>query len=490
MAHQRNKYRLQPITEEMTVKYPLAAGVDVGSRQHAAAIPSHLTPEFYRLFGCTTPELLAMAAWLLSFGITTVAMESTGNYWVQPMRILQAAGLHVILVHPEYARQAKRTKYSDLDDSVWLQQMHAYGLLPASFLPEPTFQRLRSLWRHRANLIADQGRCIQRMQNALELMNLQVHKAISDLAGKTGMLIIRALVRGERNPAHLAQFRDPRCKCTPTELTDALTGDYREEELFVLGQVLAQYDLFGQQVEQLDAQIEVFLQEQVALAPPLPEDPPFPNVSRKAKGAVTPDTVPQPAAPASQGKPNVQAAGMPRKRRSTNEPTAYDWHAALHRLLGVDATRICGLSVMHVMSLIAELGVSMRPWETGKRFTAWLGLAPDHRVSGGKVLKRRTRKGKPYAAHFFYQAALAVAKSETPLGEFYRYHKGRLGPAKALTATARKIALLYYFLLTYGPEFVERGIRHVEQQNLKRKRKRLKQLAQELGVTILENVAA
>lgn len=475
MPSTRQRYRLPALTEAMTVKNPLAAGIDVGSTFHAVAIPPHLSPEPCRTFGCTTPDLEEMAAWLQQHGITTIALESTGNYWVHPLRMLQQAGFQVILVHPEYARQAKRTKYSDLDDSVWLQQMHAYGLLPASFQPPAPFARLRALWRHRDRLIAAQGRCLQQMQDALELMNVQLHKAVSDIAGVTGLLIIRAIVAGDRDPAHLANYRDRRLRCSLTDLTKALTGDYREEELVVLGQLLAQYDFYQRQRTELDQRIDVLLHELAELCPPPGE--------REVSSVAAP--IPEPTS-STAVKPNVAPVDMPRKSRSKNEPAQYDWHAAIGRLLGMDATRICGMSVLIVLAIIAEIGTDLSPWDSVKRFTAWLGLAPDHRVTGGKVVKRHTRRGKPRAAHPFYLAALAVSKSQTPLGEFYRYHKSRLGPAKALNATARKLAILYYHLLTHGPGFVEQGQQTLCQHSTQRKLRKLNRLATELGFKLVE----
>ena len=469
-----NRFRLPTITEAMSVTNPRAAGIDVGSRMHAVAIPAHLSAEPCRTFGCTTPDLQEMAAWLLSHGITTVAMESTGNYWVQPLRILEAAGLHVILVHPEYARQAKRTKYSDLDDSLWLQQMHAYGLLPASFLPPALFQRLRTLWRHREKLIGLQASGLQRIQNTLELMNVQLHKAVTDISGLTGLRIIRAIVGGEHDPVQLARYRDPHIHCSLTDLIKALTGDYREEELFVLRQLLEEYDFAQQQLDALDAQVDAFLHTVAASLPPGESTSPEPSSMA--------------AAPRRQA--SVRPALASRKRPSKHEPTQYDWHALLTQLCGVDATRICGLSVLLVLAILAEIGTDLSPWETVKRFTAWLGLAPDHRVSGGKVLKRHTRRGKPHAAHPFYVAALAASKSQTPLGEFFRFQKARIGGAKALTATARKIAELYYCLLTYGPDFVEHGQQVLHDQSQKRKRRKLERLARALGVTIVDPAVA
>ncbi len=482
MASSRQRRRLSDITEAMTITNPMAAGIDVGSTFHAVAIPRHLAKESCRTFGCTTPELQAMAAWLHQYGITTVALESTGNYWVQPLRILEAAGFHVILVHPAYARQAKRSKYSDLDDSVWLQLMHSYGLLPASFLPPAPFARLRPLWRHRERLIAEQGRCLQQMQDAMELMNIQLHKVLSDVAGVTGLLIIRAIVAGERDPERLARFRDPRVKCSAQELRNALTGDYQAEEIFILGQRLARYDFIQQQLKALDAQIEQRLALLQETCPPptlVPLDP-----------AVTPTAPAEPASPAAGPPQNVAPPTAKRKSRSKQEPTLYDWHPRIVALCGVDPTRIRGLAVLTVLALISELGTDLSAWASAKQFTAWLGLAPDHRVTGGKVIKRQTRRGKPHAAHAFYLAALAVSKSHSPLGEFYRYQKARMGPRKALTATARKIAILYYHLLKYGPAFVEIGQRRLEANSEARKRRKMYRLASELGARIVETPRA
>lgn len=479
MASFRQRRRLPDITEAMTITHPLAAGIDVGASSHAVAIPPHLTAESCRTFGATTPELQALTAWLVQHGITTVALESTGNYWVAPLRLLEAAGLQVILVHPAYARQAKRSKYSDLDDSVWLQLMHSYGLLPASFQPPAPFVRLRTLWRHRDRLIAEQGRCLQQMQDMLDLMNVQVHRALSDLSGLTGLRILRAIVAGERAPAQLATYRDPHVKCSADALLQALTGDYRDEEVFILGQRLARYDFIQQQLTELDARIDQYLADLVVTGPP--PAAPAPSPAPVAAGAAE---TPAPA-PA-----NVAPPGRPRKKRSKQEPAAYDWHARGVALCGVDPTRLCGLSVLLVLALLAELGPDLSAWASAKQFTAWLGLAPDHRVTGGKVIKRQTRRGKPYAAHLFYLAALAVAKSHTPLGEFYRFQKARMGPKKALTATARKLAVLYYHLLRHGPAFVEVGQQRLAHNAETRKRRKLRRLAVELGVEIVEAAPA
>jgi transposase len=470
MVSTRQRRRISDITEAMAITNPHAAGIDVGSKFHAVAIPPHLAAESCRTFGCTTPDLQAMAAWLHEHNINTVALESTGNYWVQPLRILEANGLHVILVHPAYARQAKRSKYSDLDDSVWLQLMHSYGLLPASFQPPEVFISLRSLWRYRDRLIAEQGRVLQQMQDAMELMNIQLHKAITDISGLTGMTIIRAIVTGERDPEKLALLRDRRIHCSHEDLIKALTGDYRNEEVFILGQRLARYDFTNQQLEELNGQIEHQLTEIEASQPP-----PFIECS----------TAPLPVEPNTTGKSNVAPPTAPRKSRSKQEPSTYDWHAHVVALCGVDPTRICGFSVLTALSLISELGTDLSSWASAKQFTAWLGLAPDHQVTGGKIIKRHTRRGKPQASHTFYMAALAVTKSNTPLGEFYRYQKSRMGPRKALTATARKLAILYYHLLKYGPLFVEEGQQRLSQNSEERKRRKLKQLAAELGVQIV-----
>lgn len=483
MASSRQRRRLPDITEAMPLTHPHAAGIDVGSTSHAVAIPPRPGVESCRTFGGTTPDLQAMAAWLREAGVTTVALESTGNYWVQPWRILEAAGFHVVLVHPAYARQAKRTKYSDLDDSVWLQLMHSYGLLPASFQPPAPFIRLRVLWRHRDRLIQEQGRCMQQMHDALDLMNIQVHKALTDLAGVTGMAILRAIVAGEHDPQTLATYRDRRVKCSHADLVKALTGDYRAEELFILKQRLARYDFTQRQLTELDAEIDRLLAELARTCPaPAPEDPPpaWPAPEGPSSAPLAPPA-------RTTAKPNVAPPASPRKARSKQEPTVYDWYAFVLALGGgTDLTRICGLSVLLVLALIAELGVDLSPWASARQFTAWLGLAPDHRVSGGKVLKRQTRRGKPHAAHFFYQAALAVTKSHTPLGEFYRYQKARMGPRKALTATARKIAILYYHLLRYGPGFVEAGQQRLAENAEGRKRRKLHRLAAELGVAIVD----
>lgn len=476
MTSTRQRRRLSAITEAMTITNPLAAGIDIGSRFHAVAIPSHLVKENCRTFGVTTPDLLEMAAWLNQYGITSVVLESTGNYWVQPFRILEKAGLHAIVVNPGFARQAKRSKYSDLDDSVWLQLMHSYGLLPDSFQPTEHFIDLRTLWRHREHLIAESGSVLQKMQDALELMNIQLHKAISDISGVSGLKIIRAIVAGERDPNRLVLLCDYRLKCSREDMIKALTGDYRKSEIFVLKQRLENYDSFQKQIVEVDVMVEEQLSIiQEMCPPPLP---------------VKSDLFPDPTAKPTTGKPNISPLDSPRKDHSKMEPKVYDWHSRVVAICGSDPTRICGLSVLNVLSLIAELGNDVNSWESAKQFTAWLGLAPNHQVTGGKVIKRQTRRGKPKAAHVFYMAALSVAKSKTPLGDLYHSQKASIGTGRALNATARKIGVFYYNLLKYGPEFVEVGIRHLEINSDKRKRRQLKRLAKELNVDIVEKPSA
>lgn len=479
MTSERQKHRLPNITEAMTITNPLAAGIDVGSTFHAVSIPPHLTDESSRIFGSTTPDLIEMVTWLQEYGITTVVLESTGNYWVHPVRIIEDAGIQAILVHPAYARQAKRTKYSDLDDSVWLQLMHSYGLLPSSFLPPPEIISLRRLWRHRDRLIIEQGRYLQKMQDSLDLMNVQLHRAITDISGVTGMSILRSIVAGERDPKQLALYRDRRVKSSYEDMVKALTGDYREGEIFILKQQLARYDFTIDQLTELDEQIENLLVKLVDSC-----SPPCFSESDRVEQSLTGIEISADQTPTA--KPNVAPEGSPRKKQSKQEPSNYNWYAHILKLCGVDATRICGMSVLLVLSIISELGVDLSPWASAKQFTAWLGLAPDHKVTGGKVIKRQTRRGKPHAAHFFYLAALAVTKSHTPLGEFYRYQKARMGPRKALNATARKIAIKYYHLLKYGPAFMEEGQRREEVKSEGRKRRRLDRLAAEMGLQVID----
>lgn len=426
-----------------------AAGLDIGAAEIWACVPADRDEQSVRVFGTCTADLQALADWLEECGIETVAMESTGIYWVPPYEILEARGFDVCLVNARHLKNVPGRK-SDVLDCQWIQQLHNYGLLRASFRPEEEICALRSYVRHRNNLIRYRSAHIQHMQKALQLMNVQLTNVISDITGVTGMQIIRAIVAGERNPVQLAQFRDPRCKSSEEEIAKALEGNYRPEHVFALKQALELYDFYTQQIEACDVEIE---RQYEACEPQVDvEAHPLPPAKRKP-------------------------------RRQGNEP-AFDLRTQLYETCGVDLTRVDGLDVVLVQDIISEIGVDMSPWKTEKHFASWLRLCPHNDISGGKVLKSKTGKTQNRANLAFRLAARSVSRSDSALGAFYRRMRAKHGAPKAITATAHKIARIVYHMLKYKEEYVDPGQDYYEAQCRERAIRNLKRKAKKLGLTV------
>jgi transposase len=339
-----------------------AAGIDIGAAEHWVCVPpEHHQP--VRSFGCFTRDLHALADWLESCRITTVAMESTGVYWMPLFEILESRGFEVCLVNARHLKSVPGRK-SDVLDCQWLQQLHSYGLLQGSFHPEASMRVLRSYIRHRETLVRTGIIHIQRMQKALDQMNLQLHRVISDITGKTGMSIIQAILTGERDPVKLAKLRDPRIKRSANELAAALEGNYREDLLFVLKQELSLYQTYQQQIQQCDQQIEAYLKQlEAEVETPPPLSPPK-SKPKKPKG---------------------------------NAP-AFDLRTHLYQLSGVDFTKIDGLDALSVVNILSEVGLDPTRFPSSKHFTSWLGLSPGSRISGGKVLSSRTLRSNRCSA--------------------------------------------------------------------------------------------
>lgn len=424
-----------------------AAGIDIGSRVHYVSVPEDRCDEPVRNFGCLTPDLLEMAKWLKSCGISTVAMESTGVYWIPVARVLEEHGLEVVLADARNVRSVPGRK-SDVQDCQWIQELHSYGLLKAAFRPTKELEILRSYWRHRASLVQGCASEIHHMQKALEQMNLQLHKVISDISGVTGMKIIRAIVDGERDPRILAKMRHESVKSNEETIAKALTGHYREDHLFALRQAVESYDFIQDRIRECDARIEQHL--------------------------TTFETHLQ----------SQTRAAKRRKSRRKNQPY-FDLRAELIRILGVDLTSIDGIDALTAMTVISEQGFDMSLFPTEKHFTSHLGLCPNNRVTGGKVKRRRTRKVDSRAATALRVAAQALHSSKSALGAFSRRMKARLGPAKATTATARKLAVLIYRMLKHGQDYVDQGQELYEQHYQLQRERGLAKQAQALGFQLV-----
>jgi len=425
-----------------------AAGIDIGSRFHVAAVGPDLCDEPVQTFQAFTSDLVRMADWLISLGIQTVAMESTGVYWVAAFEVLESKGLNVILANAREARAVPGRK-SDVNDAQWLQRLHACGLLRASFRPGREIAALRVYLRARERHLDYAAAHIQHMQKALTYMNLQLHHVISDLTGTTGMKIIRAIVAGERNAEKLAAFRDARCKASVDTICGALSGNYQPEHLFALGQALALYDFYQRCIAECDLQIESAV---AAL-----------NVNRV-----------------------VPEAPLPKAKHRTKQPNEVNFNvrAALYQLTGADLTQIHGVGPFLALRLIAECGTDLSKWKSAKHFTSWLTLAPGCKISGGKVLSAHTRKTSNRVTAHLRLAAVAVGRTNTALGAFYRRLAGRIGNAKAVTATARKIAVLFYNAMRFGLDYKDPGADQYEMQYRDRVVKQLHRRAAEFGFTL------
>jgi len=436
-ARQRKASKGDPRGSTLSLKHPDAAGIDVGARVHYVAVPEGRAAPSVRSFGAYTAQLDELVQWLKSCGIKTVALESTGVYWIALYQKLEEAGLEVVLVDARRAKHVPGRK-SDVQDCQWLQQLHSYGLLAPAFRPKDAICRLRTLQRHRKSLVECAAMWVLHLQKALTAMNLHLHHVLTDLTGQSGLAILDAILRGERDPKKLASLSDWRVKQPQAQIEAALTGDYRAEALFVVEQALQSYRHLQQQIAQCDLAIE----KQVAAL----DDCPRPGQAPTPPGPVPPEA----------------AAAKPRKGRKP--PTAQEVSLAGHlkRILGVDLTAIPGLNVLAVLTLLSEIGTDLSKWRHAKAFASWLGLSPNNKVSGQRVLSSRTRQVNNRAATILRLAAVAVGKTDTPLGAFYRRKRAQLGAPKAITATARKLACLIYRLLKEGQGYQEGDVRTYE----------------------------
>jgi transposase len=430
---------------------PDAAGLDIGASEIWACVPANRATPAVRSFSTFTPDLEALVAWLKSCGIKTVAMESTGVYWVPIFELLEAAGLEACLVNAAHIKNVPGRK-SDVQDCQWIQRLHSYGLLRASFRPEAELVVLRSYLRHRAMLIEHRAAHIQHMQKALQLMNVQLTRVLSDITGVTGMQIIRAIVRGERNPQKLAQYRHNKCQHSEADIAKALTGHYRAEHVFALKQALALYDAYTEQLQACDAEIE---RQYAAIRPRFdPDDPDQP---------LGPDQ-----------KANTHSKNGP----------AFDARRPLFQLTGVDLTAVDGLDEASAQILLAEIGTDMSKWRTEKHFCSWLGLAPHNDITGGRVVRSRTLKVKNRAAQVLRMAAQSVGRGKSALGAYYRHLRARLGPEQAITATAHKLARIVYVMLKQRKPYHNLSAADYDEQQHHRELKALERRAAKLGLTL------
>lgn len=414
-----------------------AAGIDVGSRSHFVAVPEGADDQPVREFSTFTDDLERLAEWLISCNVTTVAMESTGIYWIPVFEILELYGLDVRLVNARHVKNVPGRK-SDVLDCQWLQQLHTYGLLRGAFRPVDQVCTLRAYVRQRATLVRSASSYIQRMQKALSQMNLQLHNVVTDITGVTGMKIISAILAGERHPKTLAAMRDKRCKNSQETIARSLHGNYRSEHLFSLQQAVELYTFYQQKIADCDQQI----------------------LDQLNACDASDDNDPDSRPPGSMEE-------------------------ALQRMSGVDLSSINGISTNTALKVIAEIGIDMSRWKTAKHFASWLGLCPGSKISGGKILSSATKPIANRAAAALRMAAMTLFNSKSAMGAYLRRQRARLGAPKAITATAHKLARLIYNMLKNGTDFVDVGQEQYEERYRSRVVKNMKRKAQELGYQLV-----
>ena len=440
-----NVPKLPPHLQHMNLN---AAGIDIGSERHLVAVPEGRDTVSVREFGTFTADLEALATWLKQCGVTSVAMESTGVYWIPLFEVLERHGFEVKLVDARHVKNVSGRK-SDVLDCQWIQQLHTYGLLAGAFRPPDEICVLRSYLRQREMLTQSASMHIQHMQKALQQMNLLLHNVVSDITGVTGMKIIKAILAGERAPRVLARNRDERCHNTTATIAKSLVGNYREEHLFALRQAVDLYETYQAKIADCDRAIIKQVEKQPNRSD---DDPPTPAKQVQARDRIR---------------------------------DGVDVRDLLFKKSGVDLFAIPGLAADTLLTLASEVGFDMAPWKTEKHFASWLSVCPGTKKSGGKVLNNKTKRNPNRATQAFRMAANSLSRSQTALGAFYRRIKARSDGQQAVTATAHKIARIYYAMLTQGTSYVELGQQAYEQRYKERRIDHLKVQAKSLGFQLV-----
>ena len=429
----------------LTLKHPNAAGIDVGAESHFVAVPPDRDDEPVREFRSFTEDLHRIAQWLSYCGVDTVAMESTGVYWIALYEFLESKGFTVYLVNARHVKNVSGRK-SDVLDCQWIQQLMSYGLLSGAFRPADEVCALRAVSRQREMLLKYQSQHVQHMQKALAQMNIQIVNVIADIVGETGQKIVRAIIAGERDPYKLARLRNYRVKASEEEIAKSLQGNWRQEHLFALKQAVALFDAYSEQLRQCDCQLQKMLQE----------------LKRY------------------DGEPIYSKA----RSRKKNEPQ-FDLRSYLVGMCGVDLTRIDGIEVTTALKIMSEVGPDLSRFPSVKHFTSWLGLCPGTKISGGKKLSGKSRAGANRAAQALRLAAHALRASKSALGAYYRRLCSRLDKAKAITAAAHKLARLVYTMLTRGTEYVDKGQEYYEERYRQRVVHNLNKKAATMGFVLM-----
>jgi transposase len=444
--------KITDVTAGLETLHPHAAGVDVGNAEHYAAVPVGRDPHPVQTFGSFTADLHRLGKWLKACGIETVVMQATGVYWIALYQVLDSYGLQVNVVNARYTKTLPGRK-TDVLECQWLQKLHTFGLLNNSFLPPEEIRVLRTYLRQRENLVAAAGTCMQQMQKVLTEMNVQLANVISDLSGMTGMAILQAILDGQRDPQQLAALADPRVQASRKEIAQSLEGHWREDLLFVLGQVHDLYFTYLESITACDQRIAAHLQTMPAkvdvVAQPLPEARPKDRLPNRKH-------IPQ-----------------------------FGLREELYRITGVDLTRIDGIQVQTAQVLVSEVGVDMTRWPSEHHFSSWLGLSPNNQITGGKVIRRGTKKVLNRAATALRLAAQTLHRSQSYLGAKYRRLRARLGAPKAITAMAHHLARLIYRLLRFGTQYHDKGVDHYARKYHETEMKWLQKQAAKLNMQLI-----
>lgn len=429
------------------ILYPNAAGIDISSKEYFVAVNPVSVEKSVRSFGCFTEDLRSISDWLKECGIDTVAMEATGIYWVSLFLVLEESGFDVILVNAKHVKNV-RGKKTDVSDAEWIRQLHSCGLLSASFQPDSFTRKLRTYMRHRKNLIEMAATHIRMMHKCLEQMNIKLQHVIADIMGKSGQEIIEAIIRGERDATRLASCCDGRIRASKKEsIIKSLEGVWKEEHIFELKQSYLIFKMYQDQIQACDLEIKKHLRSESDF------------VQKEAEGSV-------------------------KSKRNKNNLN-FDASTILQEITGTDLTEIFGITATNAVEIISEVGFDMSKWPTVKHFTSWLNLAPNNKISGGKILSSRIPKKKNVAGQIFKMAAFSVQRSNNWLAMFYQRIKSKKGPAKAIVATGRKIASIFYKILkdklTFDPLPIETYADSFKQLQIKR----IQRQAQRLGYQMI-----
>jgi transposase len=447
--------------QDRPILEPNAAGIDIGAREIYVAVPPDRDAEPVRIFKTFTEDLKEMAQWLVSCGVTTVAMESTGVYWIPVYDVIEEAGICCCLVD---ARGMKNVpgRRTDWHECQWIQILHASGLLRAAFRPEEGVRGVRTMMRHRCEMVGMVSQHVQHMHKALTQMNVQIHHVISDITGVTGLAIVDAILAGERDAKALATLRNARIRASAETIEKSLIGTWREEHLFTLKQSRESYRHYREQIEKCDEAIQKKLAE--------------------LESRVTPE----------KALPPDEKKRERRRKQYSNDQTGFDLRQECFRLFGVDLTQIPGLMTM-VLMLFSELGRDMSRWPTAGHFVSWLQLCPDNDISGGRVLWRGVRRAHNRAGQYFRMAAYTLHRDESPLGRYLRRMKSKMGPEAATTATAHKLAIIFYTMVKHQVEYDPGLWAARDAQRDQRLEAQLKRQAQQRGyklVPLNESTAA